>query len=62
MPEPTMRQLRLNPELYPEWKVCPKCRGDRGQLQLSNDETTGLPTVTMIECTLCLGVRKIAVV
>jgi hypothetical protein len=58
---PTLRQLRKHPEEYPDWKLCPKCRGDRGQINQSFDAETGQPIVTMSECTLCLGVRMIAV-
>lgn len=56
---PTLREIKLHPEDYPTWQICPKCRGGRGAIEFGLDEN-GTPTFTTVPCTLCLGVKIVA--
>ncbi len=57
--KPTMRQLKTEKNLYPDWQICPKCMGDRGEVYRALDENTGAYINALRTCTLCGGERII---
>jgi Zn-finger nucleic acid-binding protein len=57
--QPTMREFKTNRRMYPEWKLCPRCMGDRGEVIKMLNEETGEYVNALRECQLCLGARLI---
>lgn len=60
MPEPTFRQLKQNPQAYPEWRICRTCRGDRKKVVFIIDDAQ-LPAFDFETCPICNGDRVIPV-
>lgn len=57
--KPTVRQLKTQRNLYPEWQICPKCMGDRGEVYRALNEETGEYHTALRTCTVCGGERVI---
>jgi hypothetical protein len=57
---PSVKTLQRNQAAYPEWVVCPVCRGGRGEVVPIYDEETGEHIdYTVQPCPLCAGEKVI---
>lgn len=59
MPAPTFRQIKQNPQAYPDWMICRTCRGDRRKVVFTTDDSQ-LPAFEFEECPICEGARVIS--
>jgi hypothetical protein len=58
--KPSVRELQRNGSAYPGWRVCPICRGGRGEVIPVLDEETGeIIEYQVVDCILCNGEKVI---
>lgn len=59
---PSVKQLREKKSNYPDWKICERCNGGRGEVYPTISPETGETIWNIRVCELCGGERVMPVV